>query len=89
MMRTTIDLPEREHALFTELARARGISFSKLVLELALRGLKPAGTVAEARPAYELDDETGLPLFHSGSVTSSNDVDALEDEELGRYGPFA
>jgi hypothetical protein len=87
-MRTTLDIPEREHALFTTLAREQHTSFSKLVVELALRGLKAPG-VSDAPAAYELDPETGLPVFHSGHPIGLEDVKALEDEELDRYGPFA
>lgn len=87
-MRTTLDLSEREHALFTALAREKRTSFSKLVVELALRGLKSAG-VADAPAGYRTDPETGLPLFRSGGPVSGDDVKALEDEELERHGPFA
>lgn len=88
-MRTTLDIAEREHALFTSLAREQRTSFSKLVVELALRGLKAPAAVADTRPAYEIDPETGLPVFGSGRPVTLEDVKALEDEELERYGPFA
>jgi hypothetical protein len=88
-MRTTLDIPEREHALFTALARDRGISLSRLVVELALRGLKSPTSVAEAKAGYEVDPETGLPVFDSGRVITGDDIKALEDEDLDRHGPFA
>lgn len=88
-MRTTIDIPEREHALFSTLAHDHGTSLSKLVVELALRGLKSSSAVAETPARYEVDSETGLPLFRSGRTVTIEDVKALEDEELDRYGPFA
>lgn len=88
-MRTTLDIPEREHALFTHLAREKGTSFSKLVVELALRGLKAPTSVAEQPARYEIDDETGLPVFRSGHPVTIEDIKALEDEELDSYGPFA
>lgn len=88
-MRTTLDIPEREHALLTSLAREQGTSFSKLIVELAMRGLKLPSRVKDAPAAYEVDPETGLPLFHSGRPITSEDVKALEDEELDHYGPFA
>ena len=88
-MRTTIDIPEREHALFSALAHDHGTSLSKLVVELALRGLQNQSAVAEAPAKYEVDLETGLPVFRSGRPVTIDDVRALEDEELGRYGPFA
>jgi hypothetical protein len=87
-MRTTLNISEREHALFTSLAREQGTSFSKLVVELALRGLKAPG-VAEARASYEVDPETGLRVFRSDKPVTLEDVKALEDEELDSYGPFA
>lgn len=87
-MRTTLDIPEREHALFTALAREKHTSFSKLVVALALRGLKAPG-VADAPATYEVDKETGLPVFRSGHPVTLEDVKALEDEELDSYGPFA
>ena len=37
-VRTTIDIPEREHALFTSLARSQRVSLSKLLLDLAAKG---------------------------------------------------
>lgn len=88
-MRTTIDIPEREHALFSALAHDRGTSLSKLVVELALRGLRSPSAVADAPAGYEIDSDTGLPVFRSGRPVTSEDVKALEDEELDRYGPFA
>jgi len=88
-VRTTIDIPEREHALFSALAHDHGTSLSKLVVDLALRGLKSQSAVAEAAARYEVDAETGLPVFHSGRTVTIEDVKALEDEELARYGPFA
>ncbi len=88
-MRTTIDIPEREHTLFTSLAREQGTSLSKLVVELALRGLKTPSGVEDAPPAYDVDPETGLAVFHSGRPITLGDVKAMEDEELDRFGPFA
>lgn len=88
-MRTTIDIPEREHALFSALARDHGTSLSKLLVELALRGLRNASAVADSPAKYEVDSETGLPVFRSGRPVTDADVKAMEDEELDRYGPFA
>jgi hypothetical protein len=88
-MRTTIDIPERQHALFTNLARAQHTSLGKLLVELAERGLKAGVNEAPANYQVEVDPETGLPLFRSGHPVTLEDVKALEDEELDRYGPFA
>jgi hypothetical protein len=79
-MRTTIDLPERDHALFTSLARAQGVSLSKLLLELARRGLDaPSERVAEASGRYAVDPQTGLGVFRSGRPITIDDVRAFED----------
>lgn len=80
-MRTTIDLPERDHQLFLSLAHARGTSLSKIVLELARRGLRaPPLGVEDARAAYETDPVTGLAIFRSGHPVTIEDVRALEDD---------
>ncbi|HEY0232628.1 MAG TPA: hypothetical protein VGC55_15375 [Dokdonella sp.] len=79
-MRTTIDIPEREHALFTSLARAQRVSLSRLLLDLALRGLNVPTGVAEASPPYAVDPQTGLAIFRSGRPVTLDDVKALEDE---------
>jgi len=80
-MRTTIDIPEREHALYTSLARARGTSFSRLLMELARRGLESPGHAADAAPTYRVDPETGLGVFRSGRPITIDDVKALEDDD--------
>jgi hypothetical protein len=80
-MRTTIDIPEREHRLFTSLARSQHTSLSKLIVELARRGLdEPANAVAEETHRYRVDPETGLPIFRSGRPITIEDVKALDDE---------
>lgn len=80
-MRTTLDIPDREHALFTSLARQEGTSFSRLVIDLALRGLKAPKAVAETSAKYTIDQKTGLPVFRSGRPITIDDVKALEDDE--------
>ncbi|MGH8115841.1 MAG: hypothetical protein ACREP0_04050 [Rhodanobacteraceae bacterium] len=81
-MRTTIDIPDRQHTLFMSLAREQHTSLGKLLVELAERGLK-AG-VAEGHVDYEIDPETGLAVFRSGRPITLEDVKALEDEEDDR-----
>jgi len=83
-MRTTIDIPEREHALYTSLARAQSTSLSKLLLNLARRGLESANRVSEAVPAYRVDPQTGLGVFRSGRPVTLDDVKAFEDDD-GAY----
>lgn len=79
-MRTTIDIPEREHELFVSLAHAQRTSLSKLMVELALRGLKTPARVAEDELKYTVSPVTGLPQFRSGRPITSDDVKALEDQ---------
>ena len=79
-MRTTIDIPENEHTLFTSLARAQGITLSKLLLDLARRGLNAPAGAAEAPPSYAVDPQTGLGVFRSGRPVTIDDVKALDDE---------
>lgn len=81
-MRTTIDLPERDHQLFMGLARAQGTSLSKVILEFARRGLRAGGeAVAEAPAPYRIDPVTGLAVFRSPRPITIEDVKALEDDE--------
>ncbi|MEO8804420.1 MAG: hypothetical protein ABI304_13570 [Rudaea sp.] len=82
-MRTTIDIPEREHALFLSLAHAQRTSLSKIVVELAQRGLRAPVGIEEATAAYEVDARTGLGVFRSGRPVTIDDVRALEDEQDG------
>ncbi|MCB1560906.1 MAG: hypothetical protein KDI75_07405 [Xanthomonadales bacterium] len=83
-MRTTLDIPDDEHALFTSLARERRVSFSKLILSLARRGLQ-APALPDAAPAGRIDPETGLTVFQSPRPVTLDDVKAMEDDELVRY----
>lgn len=81
-MRTTIDLPERDHQLFVGLARAQRTSLSKIIVELARRGLKaPTAGVEESRADYRIDPVTGLAIFRSGRPITIEDVKAMEDGE--------
>lgn len=80
-MRTTIDIPERDHRLFMSLARSQHTSLSKLLVDLARRGLDaPEGVDEDGGEAYEVDSETGLRVFNSGHPVTIEDVKALEDE---------
>jgi hypothetical protein len=79
-MRTTVDIPEREHALYTSLARAQCMSFSKLLLDLARRGLESPNHVADNVSAYQVDPQTGLGVFRSGRPVTLDDIKAFEDD---------
>jgi hypothetical protein len=86
-MRTTIDIPEREHALYISLARAQRMSLSKLLLELAKRGLDATNHIAEAAPAYRVDPQTGLGVFRSSRPVSIDDVKAFVDGDTPEEAP--
>lgn len=78
-MRTTIDIPERDREIFLSLARAQGKSLSRVVVELARRGLQPIPADRDA-VAHEHDPKTGLRVFRSGRPVTSEEVKAfLED----------
>jgi len=79
-MRTTIDIPDREHALYTSLAYAQRTSLSKLLLDFARRGLESASRATDAAPAHQIDPQTGLGVFRSGRPVSLADVKAFEDD---------
>jgi hypothetical protein len=82
LVRTTLDISERDHALYTSLARAQRTSFSKLLLALAKSGLESANRINEAAPAYQVDPQTGLGVFRSGRPITLDDVKALENDDL-------
>ncbi len=79
-MRTTIDIPEREHAMFMGMARAQQKTLGKLLLELAQRGLNASARGMSGKAAFRINPATGLPLFRSGKPVTLEDVRALEDE---------
>jgi hypothetical protein len=58
------------------------MSLSKLLLDLAKRGLEAANRVTEATPAYRVDPQTGLGVFRSGRPVTIDDVKAFEDDDL-------
>ena len=76
-MRTTIDIPDQDHALFTHLARANDKTLSQIIVELARRGLQPA---ASSNAEVKIDPRTGLRVFRSSRPVTSNDVQALLDD---------
>lgn len=80
-MRTTIDIPERQHALFTSLARTQRTSLGKLLVEMAELGLRASSSLAEAAADYAIDPETGLGVFRSGRPVTIEDVKTFEDAE--------
>lgn len=75
-VRTTIDLPDDLHKQAVAIARDTHRTLSETVADLIRRGLRVGNTVAISR-----DSRTGLPLVSVGTVVTSEDVRALEDEE--------
>ncbi len=76
-MRTTVDLPPAAHRRAKELAAARGESLSKVVADLAIRGLAQLDTPVEV----STDPRTGMPLLHVGRRVTDADVAELLDVE--------
>src|SRR6476620_7330682 len=75
-VRTTIDLPDDLHKQALAIARDTRRTLSETVADLMRRGLSAGGTTELSR-----DPRTGLPLVSIGTVVTSEDVRALEDEE--------
>jgi predicted transcriptional regulator len=76
-MRTTVDLPDDLHARAKAIARDTGRTLSQTIADLVLRALEERSTsVVVAR-----SPNTGLPVVSLGTVITSEDVRALEDDE--------
>ena len=75
-MRTTIDLPEDLHRQALSIARDTSRTLSETVTDLIRRGLGHGGTVGVSRSRT-----TGLPLVRLGTVITTEDVRALEDDQ--------
>jgi predicted transcriptional regulator len=75
-MRTTIDLPDDLHARARAIARDTGRTLSETVADLILRGLEDR----DAPVAVARSPRSGLPVLSLGSVITSEDVRALEDD---------
>jgi hypothetical protein len=75
-MRTTIDLPEDLHRQAMSIARDTSRTLSEIVAELMRRGLQQSAPSGVSR-----SERTGLPVIHLGTVITTDDVRALEDDE--------
>lgn len=75
-MRTTIDLPDDLHKQALAIARDTRRTLSETVADLIRRGLS-----AKRSPAPSNDPRTGLPSVSVGTVVTSEDVRALQDDE--------
>jgi predicted DNA-binding ribbon-helix-helix protein len=79
-MRTTIDIPDDDHARLTALARERGVTLGALLVELADRGLR---TTAPLPGGLRLSPLTGLLTVSTGVPITHEEVKAfLEDDGL-------
>jgi hypothetical protein len=74
-MRTTIDLPEDLHKQAIAIARDTSRTLSDTVADLIRRGLGQGRAAKLSRSA-----RTGLPVIHLGTVITTEDVRALDDE---------
>lgn len=78
-MRTTIDIPDHDHARLTALARERRVTLGTLLVELADRGLKSTPSPGDLRR----DPRTGLLTVPTGEPLTHEEVRAfLEDDTL-------
>jgi hypothetical protein len=75
-VRTTIDLPDDLYRRVRSIARDTSRSLSATVTELMRRGLGDTRVGEIAR-----SERTGLPVVRLGTVISSEDVRALEDDD--------
>jgi hypothetical protein len=77
-MRTTVDLPDDLHKQALAIARDTSRTLSETVTDLMRRGLSQGGAGEMARSAV-----TGLPVVRLGTVVTTEDVRALDDEGTG------
>lgn len=75
-MRTTIDIPDDLHRQAMSIARDTSRTLSEIVADLMRRGLGQHGAAEVSRSA-----RTGLPVVRLGTVITTDDVRALEDDQ--------
>jgi hypothetical protein len=75
-MRTTVDLPDDLHKQAVAIARDTSRTLSETVADLIRRGLSQGGAGEIARSAV-----TGLPVVRLGTMVTTEDVRALDDED--------
>jgi Arc/MetJ family transcription regulator len=75
-MRTTIDLPDDLHRQAMSIARDTARTLSETVADLMRRALEQ-GRAAE----ISRSPRTGLPVVRLGTVITTEDVRALEDDD--------
>jgi predicted transcriptional regulator len=74
-MRTTIDLPDDLHRQAKSIARDTSRTLSETVADLMPRALGQGHSAEVTR-----SDRTGLPVVRLGTVITTEDVRALDDE---------
>jgi Arc/MetJ family transcription regulator len=74
-MRTTIDLPEDLHKQAVAIARDTSRTLSETVAFLMRRGLGQSQAAEVSQSG-----RTGLPVVHLGTVITTEDVRALDDD---------
>jgi hypothetical protein len=77
-MRTTIDLPDDLHRQALSIARDTSRTLSETVADLIRRGLAHGGAASAA--GVGRSERTGLPVVRLGSVVTTEDVRAIEDD---------
>jgi predicted transcriptional regulator len=75
-MRTTIDLPDDLHRQALSIARDTSRTLSETVADLIRRGLGRGESTAISR-----SERTGLPVLRVGTVITTDDVRALDDDD--------
>jgi PIN domain nuclease of toxin-antitoxin system len=75
-VRTTIDLPDDLHRQAVSIARDTSRTLSETVADLMRRGLGLGESAAISR-----SERTGLPVVHLGTVITTDDVRALDDDQ--------
>ena len=75
-MRTTVDLPDELHRQVRAIARDTHRTFSDPVADLMRHGLSPDAPAAVSRSR-----RNGLPVVTLGTVVTTEDARALDDEE--------
>jgi hypothetical protein len=77
-MRTTIDLPDDLHRQALSIARDTSRTLSETVADLIRRGLAHGGSAGTTDVGRS--ERTGLPVVRLGTVVTTEDVRAIEDD---------
>jgi Arc/MetJ family transcription regulator len=75
-VRTTIDLPDDLHQQALSIARDTSRTLSETVADLMRRALGGSGAATDVTRS----ERTGLPVVRIGTIITTEDVRALEDE---------